>query len=1003
MRATRAVLGFTLVACILACSLLARPATAADSREGIRPKSIDLFLEPGEAATVQVTVTTGDSVPKADILFLFDVTGSMSGELEEAKENGKQIAMSLRESVADSVFGVASFCDYPAFYEYPGYADTYGSSGDYPWRVEASRGGHFSADIDAVSANIGVLDVHSGDDGPEDYTRALYETMFLDWRTGTKKIVVLFGDSVPHDLDFGGRNTGGDPGRDAVAMTEDDLNFETTVRNLREAGVHVLAVNCGGSSAAEEALRYVASQTGGEYRQLGDPSDLASAVNAMLDRAVSTIDKLDVSATPSKYSSWVEASPLTEGSDLNVAPNTSVEFSVRIAVPDQKSLLGTHHSFTLNAVADGAVLDASVVNVTVQRAEACTAFDPGRHGYSFKNRSGRGSDWANMEQYFGRPYVLASDGRTRLWAAERFFDMKWSDSGAKCFGMSASALALFMGEADDRIPKPAGDLPDPTTSKWVGPGFWRTDESDIEGLLVDFIADYQARWHDVRVTGDCASDCSDEPRHVFEQAVSYIDHGIPVMLCAWGPKRDTSGKITQTGHAVVAYGYKRNVSDHAIELEVWDCNYPGDYPRKVWLISDEYNEWSSDLNFGAGNWGSNNDSIFAVLPVSTVALPGVPPWNPAHSIETHHEDSSALLLGEWKKLDVEAPGAVYLPPFTSSSDESISCGDYVIPDVSADTTILVEGTAAEREAIDLLLLAPGASASVSGFTSGDASLTVTPRGSVIVQSSGDSEEYAYSASRESTGVSEVFEFTRLRVEPGGLDAVNPANDFSFVELENHGAESTFDAAVHYRGPESLTYRLANTTAADSDRCIVQAGDWESLDESAPVMLIDRGGDGSIDETRTFVLATGNVYRGGNDDSWLWWLTVLPIAGLVGLAIAQARNKQWGQHSGGPESQRPTSNVELTLTDGNTIRLSVALPAHITIGRSRQSNIRLSDPKVSRLHALVEVDQDGLVTITDLKSTHGTIVNGMLIAESTRLSAGDTVRLGDTEMIWRGLT
>ena len=50
---------------------------------------------------------------------------------------------------------------------------------------------------------------------------------------------------------------------------------------------------------------------------------------------------------------------------------------------------------------------------------------------------------------------------------------------------------------------------------------------------------------------------------------------------------------------------------------------------------------------------------------------------------------------------------------------------------------------------------------------------------------------------------------------------------------------------------------------------------------------------------------------------------------------------------------------------------------------------------SRQHARISRTPDGGVEITDLNSTNGTHVNGVRISGSARLSAGDTVRVGQT--------
>ena len=72
-----------------------------------------------------------------------------------------------------------------------------------------------------------------------------------------------------------------------------------------------------------------------------------------------------------------------------------------------------------------------------------------------------------------------------------------------------------------------------------------------------------------------------------------------------------------------------------------------------------------------------------------------------------------------------------------------------------------------------------------------------------------------------------------------------------------------------------------------------------------------------------------------------------------------------------------------------------LDAGATIGREG-CDVNLMDPEVSRRHAAIR-DQGGSLAIEDLDSTNGTFVNGKRIEVVTVLSAGDTVRLGNT--VW----
>jgi hypothetical protein len=68
--------------------------------------------------------------------------------------------------------------------------------------------------------------------------------------------------------------------------------------------------------------------------------------------------------------------------------------------------------------------------------------------------------------------------------------------------------------------------------------------------------------------------------------------------------------------------------------------------------------------------------------------------------------------------------------------------------------------------------------------------------------------------------------------------------------------------------------------------------------------------------------------------------------------------------------------------------------HITIGRSRESDIFLEDLAVSRLHATIYRDEMGSYLLRDENSANGTSVNGQRVTETT-LQEGDEIQLGQT--------
>jgi pSer/pThr/pTyr-binding forkhead associated (FHA) protein len=71
-----------------------------------------------------------------------------------------------------------------------------------------------------------------------------------------------------------------------------------------------------------------------------------------------------------------------------------------------------------------------------------------------------------------------------------------------------------------------------------------------------------------------------------------------------------------------------------------------------------------------------------------------------------------------------------------------------------------------------------------------------------------------------------------------------------------------------------------------------------------------------------------------------------------------------------------------------------LPPKVTIGRAPENNIILTDPKVSRNAAVIELNVE-LITITDLSNRETLFVNGQQTA-SESIKDGDVIQIGETE-------
>lgn len=105
-----------------------------------------------------------------------------------------------------------------------------------------------------------------------------------------------------------------------------------------------------------------------------------------------------------------------------------------------------------------------------------------------------------------------------------------------------------------------------------------------------------------------------------------------------------------------------------------------------------------------------------------------------------------------------------------------------------------------------------------------------------------------------------------------------------------------------------------------------------------------------------------------------------------------------EQADGPASTTMIRRAPLVL-EVNGVRHPLT-PGTLLIGRGSEADLRINDPGVSRRHAQVSVVPQGddlLITIEDLGSTNGIIVDGAKVAQQ-RLADGSRIEIGSTRML-----
>jgi hypothetical protein len=116
------------------------------------------------------------------------------------------------------------------------------------------------------------------------------------------------------------------------------------------------------------------------------------------------------------------------------------------------------------------------------------------------------------------------------------------------------------------------------------------------------------------------------------------------------------------------------------------------------------------------------------------------------------------------------------------------------------------------------------------------------------------------------------------------------------------------------------------------------------------------------------------------------------------------DERWREHEGGrtmihgaaervseplQERARAHRSTALLLVEGKRV---VVGPAGATIGRSRQCDVVLTDPNVSRQHAELR-PRGGSWVFSDLGATNGVVINGRRIDAPEVVRPGDRIELG----------
>jgi Mg-chelatase subunit ChlD len=275
-----------------------------------------------------VPVRAADVTPKIEVSFVLDTTGSMGQLIGGAKQKIWTIARQVvagRPTPAIKL-GLIGFRDR---------GDQY-----------VTKVFDLSDDLDAVYGHLMEFQVGGGGDTPESVNQALNEAVTkISWSrdSNTLKLIFLVGDAPPH-MDY-----------------PDDVKYPETVRLAKEAGIVIVAIQCGTYAATTPVWQDIAGTSGGGFVQIdqsGGMTRTSTPVDSELSRLGVELNRTVVPyGTASRQSEVRTKESRAGGADVDRLVYLNVdraEFGAKVVVTGEGELIWdvVNHKVKLEEIPD---------------------------------------------------------------------------------------------------------------------------------------------------------------------------------------------------------------------------------------------------------------------------------------------------------------------------------------------------------------------------------------------------------------------------------------------------------------------------------------------------------------------------------------------------------------------------------------------------------------------------------------------------------------------------
>lgn len=210
---------------------------------------------------------------KVDIVFVFDTTNSMGGEINELSAIARDFAADLEASHIDYQLGLLEFRDFPQTCD----GSSCGSPGDFAYRVKGN--GTLTAEIGTFGSWMKELKAGGGGSGgPEAVLAALrHAGSDILWRDDAEMVIILLTDAGPHS--------------DGSCCNAEGDTLDGTIFGLSGLGARVNVIG-----PDDASLKRIAENTGGQFYQIRSGLSLKPLLKEITE-TMSCSFRVDVEAT----------------------------------------------------------------------------------------------------------------------------------------------------------------------------------------------------------------------------------------------------------------------------------------------------------------------------------------------------------------------------------------------------------------------------------------------------------------------------------------------------------------------------------------------------------------------------------------------------------------------------------------------------------------------------------------------------------------------------------